>query len=321
MTTWLLTGGAGYIGAHVLRSLQASGRDVVVLDDLSTGLARKVPDDVPLIQANVGDRPAVEAALRDFDVTGVVHLAAKKAVGESVERPAYYYRENVDGMLSLLEAMAAVGTRCFVYSSSAAVYGTPAEPFVAEGSALAPESPYGQTKVIGEWMTANAAVNRDLSWISLRYFNVAGAGRPELGDTSVSNLVPMVFRALSSGKRPQVFGDDYATPDGSCIRDYIHVADLADAHVVAAARCEGATVGTVYNVGRGQGVSVLEVMDVVSDVVGHDVGAEVGPRRPGDPAQLVALADTIRQDLGWTAGKDLHDMVASAWEAWNRLPE
>lgn len=321
MTTWLLTGGAGYIGAHVLRSLQGSGRDVVVLDDLSTGLARKVPEDVPLIRANVGDQSAVEAALRDFDVTGVVHLAAKKAVGESVERPEYYYRENVDGMLSLLEAMAVVGTRCFVYSSSAAVYGTPEEPFVAEGAALAPESPYGQTKVIGEWMTANAAVNRDLSWISLRYFNVAGAGAPELGDTSVSNLVPMVFRALSSGLRPQVFGDDYPTPDGSCIRDYIHVADLAHAHVVAAARCEGETVGTVYNVGRGQGVSVFEVMDVVSDVVGRDVGAEVAARRPGDPAQLVALADTIRQDLGWTATRDLRDMVASAWQAWNRLPE
>ena len=317
MTTWLLTGGAGYIGSHVLRSLQASGRDVVVLDDLSSGSAQRVPDGVPLIEANVGDAAAVQAALRDHDITGVVHLAAKKAVGESVERPEYYYRENVDGMLTLLEAMAAVGTRCFVYSSSAAVYGTPSTELVAEDAVLVPESPYGQTKVIGEWMTANAAVNRDLSWISLRYFNVAGAASPDLGDTSVANLIPMVLRALSNGQRPQVFGDDYPTPDGSCIRDYIHVGDLADAHVVAAARCEGETIGTAYNVGRGQGVSVFEVMDMVSEVIGRDVGAEVAPRRLGDPAQLVALADKIRNDLGWSASLDLRQMVTSAWEAWN----
>lgn len=317
MTTWMLTGGAGYIGAHVLRALQASGRDVVVFDDLSTGLARKVPEGVPLIQANVADRKAVADTLRDYDVTGVVHLAAKKAVGESVERPEYYYRENVDGMLSLLEAMAEVGTRGFVYSSSAAVYGTPATEFVAEDAVLVPESPYGQTKVVGEWITSNAAVNRDLSWISLRYFNVAGAGSPELGDTSIFNLIPMVFRALSNGQRPQVFGDDYPTPDGSCIRDYIHVVDLADAHVVAAARCEGDTVGTAFNVGRGQGVSVIEVMNEVSAVLGRDIDAEVAARRPGDPAQLVAVADKIRDELGWSATRDLQDMVASAWEAWN----
>ena len=317
MTTWLLTGGAGYIGAHVLRSLQASGRDVVVLDDLSTGLARKVPAGVPLVQASVGDTAAVTATLRDHNVTGVVHLAAKKAVGESVERPEYYYRENVDGMLSLLEAMAETGTRCFVYSSSAAVYGTPSAEFVDEGAALAPESPYGQTKVIGEWMTRNAAVNRDLSWISLRYFNVAGAASPELGDTSVFNLIPMVFRALSEGDRPQVFGDDYPTPDGSCIRDYIHVADLADAHVAAAAACEAEPVGEIYNVGRGQGVSVFEVMNVISEVLGRDVRAQVGPRRPGDPAQLVATVDKIRTALGWRATHDLRQMVDSAWRAWD----
>jgi UDP-glucose 4-epimerase len=317
MTTWLLTGGAGYIGAHVLRSLQASGRDVVVLDDLSTGLARKVPVGVPLVQASVGDTAAVTATLRDHNVTGVVHLAAKKAVGESVERPEYYYRENVDGMLSLLEAMAGAGTRCFVYSSSAAVYGTPSAEFVDEGAALAPESPYGQTKVIGEWMTRNAAVNRDLSWISLRYFNVAGAASPELGDASVFNLIPMVFRALSEGDRPQVFGDDYLTPDGSCIRDYIHVADLADAHVAAAAACEAEPVGEIYNVGRGQGVSVFEVMNVISEVLGRDVRAQVGPRRPGDPAQLVATVDKIRAALGWRATHDLRQMVDSAWRAWD----
>ena len=318
MTTWMLTGGAGYIGAHVLRALQASGREVVVLDDLSTGVAAKVPDGVPLLRANVGDRMTVGAALRDFDVTGVVHLAAKKAVGESVEQPEFYYRENVDGMLSLLEAMADAGTSALVYSSSAAVYGNPSEEFVSENAPLIPESPYGQTKVIGEWMTRNSAVNRDLSWTALRYFNVAGAASPELGDTSVFNLIPMVFRALAEDRRPQVFGDDYPTPDGSCIRDYIHVADLADAHVAAAAACERPGVGEAYNVGRGQGVSVFEVMTVISEVVGFDVNAEVGARRAGDPAQLVARAEKINNDLGWSAKYDLREMVTSAWAAWNQ---
>lgn len=317
MTTWLLTGGAGYIGAHVLRSLQTSGRNVVVLDDLSSGLERKVPEGVPLIQANVADRKAVADTLRDFDITGVVHLAAKKAVSESVARPEYYYRENVDGMLSLLEAMAEVGTRCLVYSSSAAVYGNPPDKLVPEDAPLLPTSPYGQSKVVGEWITANAAAIRDLSWIALRYFNVAGAGAPELGDTGVFNLIPMVLRALDQGDRPQVFGDDYPTPDGSCIRDYIHVADLADAHVVAAARCEGEAIGTSYNVGRGEGVSVFEVMTMFNEVLGKDINAQVGPRRPGDPAEVVALADRIRDELGWTASKDLREMVASACEAWN----
>jgi UDP-glucose 4-epimerase len=317
MTTWMLTGGAGYIGAHVLRALQASGRDVVVLDDLSTGVAAKVPEGVPLLRASVGDRVTVGAALRDFDVTGVVHLAAKKAVGESVEQPEFYYRENVDGMLSLLEAMADAGTPGLVYSSSAAVYGNPSEEFVAEDAPLIPESPYGQTKVIGEWMTRNSAVNRDLSWTALRYFNVAGAASPDLGDTSVFNLIPMVFRALAQGRRPQVFGDDYPTADGSCIRDYIHVADLADAHVAAAAACERPGVGEAYNVGRGRGVSVFEVMAMVSEVVGFDIDAEVGARRAGDPAQLVALADKINNDLGWSARYDLREMVTSAWAAWN----
>jgi UDP-glucose 4-epimerase len=314
----MLTGGAGYIGAHVLRALQASGREVVVLDDLSTGVAEKVPDGVPLLRANVGDRSTVASALRDFDVTGVVHLAAKKAVGESVERPEFYYRENVDGMLSLLEAMSDAGTEALVYSSSAAVYGNPPDEFVRED---APESPYGQTKVIGEWMTRNAAVNRALSWTCLRYFNVAGAASPDLGDTSVFNLIPMVFRALSEGQRPQVFGDDYPTRDGSCIRDYIHVTDLADAHVVAAAACEEPGVGQAYNVGRGQGVSVFEVMQMVGEVIGRDVNAQVGPRRAGDPAQLVAAADKIRDDLGWAARLDLREMVSSAWDAWNQPRE
>jgi UDP-glucose 4-epimerase len=314
--TWLLTGGAGYIGAHIARALLDSDRPVVVLDDLSTGLAERVPEGVPLIEASCADTDAVTAALRDHGVAGVVHLAAKKAAPESVERPLYYYRQNVDGTLGVLEAMAAAGVTRLVFSSSCAVVGTPAEEEVDETAACAPESPYGETKLISEWAIAAAARASDLQYASLRYFNVAGAGGPDLGDTGVFNLIPLVFRALTSGARPQVFGDDYPTRDGSCIRDYIHVTDLADTHVVAAARLESGPCRAVYNVGRGEGVTVKEVMAAVAEVTGRPVDYEVAGRRPGDPARIVGRVDRIRDDLGWVARHDLHDMVRSAWEAW-----
>ena len=321
MTTWMLTGGAGYIGAHVIRELRASGRGVVVLDDLSNGVRENVPADVPLVVASVSDRDAVTRALREHRVDGVIHLAAKKAAGESVDIPLHYYRENVVGMLALLEAMQEVGVDRFVYSSSAAVYGTPAVNPITEDMPLVAESPYGETKVIGEWMARDAGVAHGLSWVALRYFNVAGAGSDALGDRSVNNLVPMVFRALSNGKRPQVFGDDYPTPDGSCVRDYIHVSDLAAAHVVAAARCEEQLCAEAYNVGRGQGYSVFEVMAMVGEVVGKDVDAEIVGRRAGDPPATFAATGKIESELGWRATRDLREMVTSAWSAWQAQHE
>jgi UDP-glucose 4-epimerase len=316
VTTWLVTGGAGYIGSHVVRVLQASGRGVVVLDDFSAGIESKVPAGVPIVRASVLDRVAVEQALRDHQIDGVIHLAAKKAAGESVDIPLEYYRENVVGMLTLLEAMQAAEVKALVYSSSAAVYGTPVSNPISEDFPLQPESPYGETKVVGEWMARDSGVANDLSWIALRYFNVAGAASDDLGDPSVNNLVPMVFRALRNGDRPQVFGDDYPTPDGSCIRDYIHVADLAEAHVAAAARCETGIRGEVFNVGRGEGTSVLEVMNMISDVIGTDVNAEIVGRRAGDPPASYAATAAIEAELGWQASRDLQEMVASAWSAW-----
>ena len=317
MTRWLLTGGAGYIGAHVARDLLASGREVVILDDLSTGLRERIPVEATFIQASLLDTDAVRHALDG--VTGVVHLAAKKAVGESVEQPLLYYRENVGGMTSLLQAMSDAATPCIVYSSSAAVYGEPPWSPISEDSPLAPLSPYGETKVIGEWMVRDEAVARadstPLSWVSLRYFNVAGAGSPELGDTSVNNLIPMVFAALDRGEAPQVFGTDYPTDDGSCIRDYIHVSDLAAAHVAAADLAESSEVAATFNVGTGVGSSVREVMAAVSDVVGRDVGAVAVARRAGDPPELVASVDRIAAELGWSAERTLADMVASAYAA------
>ncbi len=321
MSRWLLTGGAGYIGAHVARDLLASGREVVIIDDLSTGMISRVPADVTVIEASILDTDAVRRALDG--VTGVVHLAAKKAVGESVDQPMLYYRENVGGMVSLLQAMEDAGTRCLVYSSSAAVYGEPPWSPISEDSPLQPLSPYGETKVIGEWLVRDAAAARShastsvspLSWVSLRYFNVAGAGSPELGDTSVNNLIPMVLDALDRGDAPQVFGTDYPTLDGSCVRDYIHVSDLAAAHVAAADLAERGDVAAVFNVGTGVGSSVLEVMAAVSEVVGRDVGAVAVARRAGDPPELVASVDRISAELGWTAQRDLRDMVASAYAA------
>lgn len=242
--TWLITGGAGYIGAHVVRDMLAGGREVVVLDDLSTGRADRLPPHVPLIHSEVGNRDGVRQALTEHDITGVMHFAARKQVGESVARPLHYWSQNVGGLQVLLEEMVAAGITRMVFSSSAAVYGQPdlgpgapgisAAGRITEGAPCLPINPYGATKRAGEWMVAGTAEAHDWRAISLRYFNVAGAAVPELGDPAALNLIPMVLEALQQDRRPRVFGDDYPTPDGSCVRDYIHVADLAAAHVAAA---------------------------------------------------------------------------------------
>lgn len=315
MSTWLLTGGAGYIGSHVARALIASGRSVVILDDLSTGVESKIPGDATFVRASILDNDEVRNVLIEHKVDGVIHLAAKKAVGESVEQPLYYFTENVGGTMSLLEAMRQAGTKNIVFSSSAAVYGTPDDVPVREDSMTIPESPYGETKLVGEWLVRDCVASFGLNWVALRYFNVAGAGAPDLGDPSVNNLIPMVFAALERGERPKIFGTDYPTPDGSCIRDYIHVVDLAEAHVVAAAACEAGTVNEVYNVGTGTGYSVIEVMNVISEVIGSDVNAEAVSRRAGDPPATIAQAQKIQAELGWVATRSLLDMVTSAWES------
>jgi UDP-glucose 4-epimerase len=314
--TWLLTGGAGYIGAHILRAFQRAEVPVVVLDDLSSGIRENVPADVPFVLASVGDQKAVAGALREHGVTGVLHLAAKKAVGESVAKPLLYWDENVGGMRALLQACVDVGVDRTLFSSSAAVYGTPPTDLVTEDTPTAPMSPYGESKLAGEWMLKDLATASGLRWAALRYFNVAGAGGPELGDRSVSNLVPLTFEALTAGRNPQLFGDDYDTRDGSCIRDYIHVVDLAEAHVAAARRLDEQDTGELYNVGRGEGVTVKEVYETVRAVTGIDFTYDVVARRPGDPAAYFADPTKIENDLGWKAQLGLEDMVRSAWESW-----
>ncbi len=323
--TWMLTGGAGYIGAHIVRSLEAIGIPVLVLDDMSDAVPENIPASVPLIEANILDTAMVEETLRKYSVRGVIHLAAKKAAGESMEQPLYYYQQNVIGTHSLLTAMASANVSNVMFSSSAAVYGEAGLELVNEESPTVPQSPYGESKLISEWMIRDQARATGLSYVSLRYFNVAGAGSPDLGDRGAFNLIPMVFRALTSGKTPKVFGADYATTDGSCIRDYIHVADLADAHAVAVAHLEklhgtGTQTQRVYNVGSGEGSTVFDVMDAIRTVTGIAFEPEVVARRAGDPARVVASPERIMRELGWSAKHSLHDMVASAWEAWQLHP-
>ncbi|MEU0371074.1 UDP-glucose 4-epimerase GalE [Streptomyces sp. NPDC006283] len=316
--TWLITGGAGYIGAHVAHAMAAAGERVVVLDDLSSGIPERLPADVPLVRGSVLDRDVVERTLVDHAVTGVVHLAAKKQVGESVEQPLLYYRENVHGLTVLLEAVVAAGVRRFLFSSSAAVYGVPETDLISESVACEPINPYGETKLTGEWLVRAAGRAHGLSTACLRYFNVAGAAAPELADTGVFNIIPMFFDRITHGEPPRIFGADYPTPDGTCIRDYIHVADLADAHLAVARRLAGAEEAgdLTVNIGRGVGVSVRELADLVGEVTGRRLEPVVVPRRPGDAAKAVASVELITKELGWSASYGVEEMVASAWEGW-----
>ena len=320
MSTWLVTGGAGYIGAHVVKSLLENDFKVVIVDDLSTGLKRKVPQNVVFEKIDIAETSKLAQIMKSNKVEGVIHLAAKKAVGESMINPSLYFKENIGGFISLLEAMSQADVKRIVYSSSAAVYGTPTENKVTEKSATNPESPYGETKLVGEWLLKADEKARQIQWIALRYFNVVGAANPELGDTGVNNLVPMAFRALSNNQRPQVFGGDYATQDGSCIRDYIHVSDLADSHLIAAQKLLNENYCGIINIGRGQGFSVKQVMDTISEVLGKNINYEVVDRRPGDPAQTIADVSKAKSDLNWEAKKDLKSMVSSAWQAWQNTP-
>ncbi|MET9512867.1 UDP-glucose 4-epimerase GalE [Streptomyces flavidovirens] len=316
--TWLITGGAGYIGAHVARTMAAAGERVVVLDDVSSGIPQRLPEDIALVRGSVLDRELLDRTLAEHGVTGVVHLAARKQVGESVEKPLLYYRENVYGLTVLLEAVAAAGVRRFLFSSSAAVYGIPEAELISEDAPCVPINPYGETKLAGEWLVRAAGRAHGFSTACLRYFNVAGAARPELADTGVFNIIPMFFDRITRGEAPRIFGDDYPTPDGTCIRDYIHVADLADAHLSVAraltARDEPADM--TFNIGRGEGVSVRELADLVGEITGSTLAPVVEPRRPGDAAKAVASSDLIAKELGWTAGRGVREMVASAWEGW-----
>jgi len=314
--TWLVTGGAGYIGAHVVRALTEAGLDTVVLDDLSSGHEEFVPESVPFVRGSILDGELVLGTLAKYAVTGVIHVAGYKYAGVSVQRPLHTYEQNVTGTAVLLAAMASAGVDRIVFSSSAAVYGTPDVDLVTEDTPKNPQSPYGESKLIGEWLLRDQAIAVGLRHTSLRYFNVVGSGDPSIRDTSPHNLFPLVFDALAAGRTPRINGNDYPTADGTNVRDYIHVSDLALSHVAAAKRLdEGLPVEAAYNLGSGDGVSVGQIMATVADVTGIAFAPEIAARRPGDPARIVASGELAARDLDWAMRHSLADMVSSAWDA------
>jgi UDP-glucose-4-epimerase GalE len=317
----LVTGGAGYIGSHAVRALSDVGHAVVVLDDLSAGHPEALAAGVPLVRAATSDSAAVLQTLREHAIDAVMHFAAWLDVGASVHDPLGYYHNNVFGTLTLLGAMIEAGVRRFVFSSTCAVYGEPSSVPLAESFETRPINPYGETKLAIERALGYLARAYGLTWIALRYFNASGA-HPDgtIGEdhSPEIHLIPRAIAAASGGEPLRVFGQDYPTPDGTCIRDYIHVCDLAEAHVLALSALEDGRPSGSYNVGTGRGHSVREVLDTVGRVVGRPVPWVPAPRREGDPAALFASSDRLQQDLGWRPRHpDLETIVRHAWQ-WHR---
>jgi UDP-glucose 4-epimerase len=315
-TTVLVTGGAGYIGSHTAKALRQAGHQVVIYDNLSAG-HREAALGAPLVEGDIRDVDAVRRAIRESGATAVMHFAAWLAVADSVADPAGYYRNNVSGTLGTLEAMAAEGCRHFVFSSTCAVYGEPVETPLRETHQTAPINAYGQTKLAVEHALPHFERAYGIRSIRLRYFNAAGADPDgELGEdhSPEYHVIPRAFEAAVDGKPIDIFGEDYPTPDGTCLRDYIHVTDLADAHVRALARLEEGGASATYNVGTERPSSVRDVLDAVERVTGRTVARRPAPRRAGDPAVLYASAQRIREELGWVPARAALDtIVADAW--------
>jgi UDP-glucose 4-epimerase len=312
----LVTGGAGYIGSVVAAQLVAAGHEVTVLDDLSTGYADAVPAGVAFVKGTLRDC-AAEVLADGTDA--VLHFAAKSLVGESVAEPARYWSANLGSTIALLEAMREIGVRTIVFSSTAAVYGEPERTPITETDPARPTNPYGASKLAVDTTLTEFARLYGFGAVSLRYFNVAGAHRADNGvwfgerHDPETHLIPNVLASAAAGGRVQVFGDDYASPDGTCVRDYIHVTDLADAHLRALGACRPGQ-HRVYNLGNGTGFSVRQVIDVCAEVTGIEIEVDVTARRPGDPAVLIASPERIASELGWRADRDLRAIAADAWE-------
>jgi UDP-glucose-4-epimerase GalE len=313
----LVTGGAGYIGSHTRYFLEKSGHTTVVLDSMERGDQRAVPAGM-LRQVDLRDSAKVKQVLREEKADAVIHFAAYMAVGESNERPEAYFINNVGGSLSLFEAMLETGVKCLVFSSTAAAYGIPGKVPITEDQPYAPINPYGESKVMVEKILGWLDKFRELRSIRLRYFNACGA-EPESGlgerHDPETHLIPLILRAVQTGKPVTLFGDDYPTPDGTCIRDYIHVSDLAEAHIVAVEYLLKGGGSDAFNVGTGGGRSVKEVLAAVERVTGKKAPHTIGPRREGDPPSLVADSSKLQKTLGWRPKRaDLDGIVRDAWE-------
>jgi UDP-glucose 4-epimerase len=318
MSRVVVTGGAGYIGSHAVRALVDAGHAVAVLDDLSAGHEQSVPAGVPLVRAAIHDIETVRRLLLDHRADAVMHFAAWLAVGESVQKPIDYYQNNVVGTLGVLEAMRAAEVRRFVFSSTCAVYGEPSRVPIVESLDKQPINAYGETKLAIERALPHLERAYGLKWMALRYFNAAGA-HPDgtIGEDHAPeiHLIPLAFQAATGGTPLKVFGQDYPTPDGTCQRDYIHVCDLAEAHLCALAALERGAPSSAYNIGTGLPHSVRAVIETVSRVTGTPVAWEAAPRRPGDPAALFAASDRARSELHWTPRyADLETIVRHAWQ-------
>jgi len=321
----LVTGGAGYIGSHAVRALGDAGHAVVVLDDLSAGHAQALPEGVPLVVASTHDRVTVLQTLRDHAIDGVMHFAASLSVPDSVRDPLGYYHNNVVGSLALVGAMVEANVKTLVFSSTCAVYGEPRSVPIVETFETTPINAYGETKLAVERALGHVEQAHGLKWIALRYFNASGAHPDgsigEDHDPEI-HLIPRAIAAARGGPALRVFGEDYPTPDGTCIRDYIHVWDLAEAHVQALAALNDGARSAAYNAGTGQGHSVREVIDTVSRVVGDPVRWTSAPRRPGDPPALFAASDRLQRDLGWQPRfPALETIVRHAWQWHQKHPE
>ncbi|GIL40028.1 UDP-glucose 4-epimerase GalE [Roseiterribacter gracilis] len=319
--TVLVTGAAGYIGSHAVLALADAGHDVVAVDDLSAGTRDLIPAAVPFVQADIADEPTMGAILRDHRVRAVLHFAGSISVGESVRDPLRYYRNNVAGSAALLAACVDAGVRSLVFSSTAAVYGAPDVTPIPETAQLAPINPYGASKAMTERTLADVGAAHGLRWAALRYFNVAGAD-PQLrsgqAGGEVTHLIRRAVMAALGRASFAIHGDDYPTPDGTCVRDYVHVTDLVAAHLTVLDALAAGQSALTLNVGYGQGASVRDVVHAVERAAGHKLDAPIGRRRPGDPPTLVADSTRLRRDFGWTPRfEDLDTIVASAL-AWER---
>jgi UDP-glucose 4-epimerase len=321
----LVTGGAGYIGSHAVRALLDDGHTVVVLDDLSAGHPQALPTGISLVRARVHDRETVTSALSDHGIDAVMHFAAWLSVGDSVRDPLGYYHNNVVGSLALLRAMTEAGVKQLVFSSTCAVYGEPTSVPIDETHDKHPINPYGDTKLAIERALEHVSRAHDFRFIALRYFNAAGA-HPDgtIGEDHDPEIhvIPRAIDAATGGRPLELFGDDYPTPDGTCLRDYIHVSDVAEAHVRALRLLEGGGPSGAFNVGTGQPHSVKQVIDTVSRVVGNPVRWNLAPRRPGDPSTLYAASDRLQRELHWRPQyPDLETIVRHAWRWHERHPQ